>query len=91
MRKIIVHMFLTLDGVMQAPGGPEEDASGVFKYGGWLLLLVKAFVWSSRLRRPSARNASAGSRSPSLPSPMAVSSQHGGMKRGIVLVQTARL
>ena len=35
MRKIIVLSFITLDGVMQAPGGPEEDASGVFKYGGW--------------------------------------------------------
>lgn len=35
MRKIIVLEFLSLDGVMQAPGGPEEDPSGNFKYGGW--------------------------------------------------------
>ena len=46
---------------------------------------------SSRLRRPSARDASAGSRSPSPPSPMAVSSQHWMNEEGIVLVQTARL
>src|SRR5579885_1636189 len=35
MRKIIVSSFITLDGVMQAPGGPEEDPSDGFKYGGW--------------------------------------------------------
>lgn len=35
MRKIVVLSFITLDGVMQAPGGPEEDPSENFKYGGW--------------------------------------------------------
>ncbi len=35
MRKIIVQEFITLDGVMQAPGGPDEDTTSGFKYGGW--------------------------------------------------------
>lgn len=35
MRKIIVHEFITLDGVIQAPGAPDEDTDGGFEHGGW--------------------------------------------------------
>jgi dihydrofolate reductase len=37
MRKIIAVLFVTLDGVIQAPGGPQEDTEGGFEYGGWVL------------------------------------------------------
>jgi hypothetical protein len=37
MRKVVVGAFLSLDGIMQSPGGPNEDPVGGFKHGGWVL------------------------------------------------------
>jgi dihydrofolate reductase len=37
MRKLIIHEFVSLDGVMQAPGGKDEDRDGGFEYGGWTI------------------------------------------------------
>jgi dihydrofolate reductase len=44
MRKIIVLSFITLDGVMQAPGGPSEDTGGDFAYGGWSVPFFDDFL-----------------------------------------------
>ena len=44
MRKIIVLSFISLDGVMQAPGGPEEDSTDGFKYGGWSFYYFDDFL-----------------------------------------------
>jgi hypothetical protein len=39
MRKVVVGAFLSLDGIMQSPGGPNEDPVGGFKHGGWSSLI----------------------------------------------------
>ncbi len=55
MRKIIVLEFITLDGVIQAPGGPEEDTSGGFKYGGWTVPYFDEFsskVMGEQMKQP---------------------------------------
>lgn len=52
--KLVVGAFVTLDGVVQAPGGPEEDRSGDFEHGGWLVpyfddaLLARMVEWCTR-------------------------------------------
>ncbi|MFZ0006075.1 MAG: dihydrofolate reductase family protein [Methanoregula sp.] len=53
MRKIIVLSFVTLDGVMQAPGGPEEDPSGGFRYGGWMVPYGDEFMGKEMIRQVS--------------------------------------
>lgn len=44
MRKVIILTFISLDGIMQAPGGPEEDTSGGFEYGGWTVPYFDEFM-----------------------------------------------
>ncbi len=55
MRKIIVLSFISLDGVMQAPGGPTEDTSGNFSYGGWTVPFFDEFggqVMNEQMSQP---------------------------------------
>jgi dihydrofolate reductase len=53
MRKVMVLEHLTLDGVIQAPGGPEEDASGGFAYGGWIAPYSDAILGAALRRQMS--------------------------------------
>jgi hypothetical protein len=50
MRSINVLTFVTLDGVMQAPGHPDEDTSGGFRHGGWLPAHFDEFVGEEMTR-----------------------------------------
>ena len=55
MRKIIILEFITLDGVIQAPGGPEEDTEGGFKYGGWTVPYFDEFtgkIMGKQMKKP---------------------------------------
>jgi len=55
MRKIVVLSFISLDGVIQSPGGPEEDPTGGFKYGGWVAGYFDDFlgkVMDKQMSRP---------------------------------------
>jgi len=51
MRKIHVLTFLSMDGVMQGPGGPDEDTSGGFRHGGWTVGYFDEFVGQEMARQ----------------------------------------
>src|SRR5919199_6078985 len=53
MRKLIVLSFITLDNVMQAPGGPEEDPGGGFEHGGWLFGYSDDFLLNVMIKQMS--------------------------------------
>jgi dihydrofolate reductase len=53
MRKLIVLSFITLDNVMQAPGGPEEDPTGGFEHGGWLFGYSDDFLLNVMIKQTS--------------------------------------
>jgi pimeloyl-ACP methyl ester carboxylesterase len=69
MRKIVTTTFATMDGVMQAPGGPEEDTSGGFKHGGWQAKVMDDSLAAPLIPRLSEeRRGSRAAAPPALPS-----------------------
>lgn len=55
MRKVIVLEHISLDGVIQAPGGPDEDTSDGFAYGGWSAPYSDEIIGEATARAGSAR------------------------------------
>ena len=62
MRKVVAAAFVSLDGVMQAPGGPPEDPTGGFVHGGWMVN-----YWDEPMGRFMGETFSSPYRSPSRP------------------------
>ena len=53
MRKLIVLSFITLDNVMQSPGGPEEDPAGGIEYEGWVVGYFDDFLLNMMIKQTS--------------------------------------
>ena len=56
MRKIIVGAQISMDGIMQAPGGPQEDPTNGFKFGGWAMPYFDAVGGEEITRKPRSHN-----------------------------------
>jgi hypothetical protein len=65
MGRLIINVQMSLDGVMQGPGGPEEDTSGGFQQGGWAMPLLRRVDGGSLLLGDGLHRG-AGPRSPHL-------------------------
>ena len=70
MSTIVVQAFITLDGVVQAGGGPDEDREGGFEHGGWAMDYDDRMDSSARAGTSSGRETDRGSAAP--PQPYAI-------------------
>ena len=69
MRKLTGAVFQSLDGVMQAPGGPEEDPTSDFRFGGWVQPLLGRQTWARSKRSSWASTTCCSASGPTTSSP----------------------